>query len=138
MSECTRFNNYVLLSIIIFVQETTIRNIATEFRNYTVRTDSDINGDLTLDDKNIGLRPVTDQDSGFEDSEKLDLQLSQACTNQVNDINSQPVIDPNQLYQLQLQQYHAWMYYQQQSEHGYNVQSSVLHYKREINNANPF
>jgi len=70
-------------------------------------------------------RPITDRDSGFEDAEKIDLQLNQVST----DSNSQPIIDPNHLYQLQLQQYHAWMYYQQQLEHGYNPQTTVRIYK---------
>ena len=71
-------------------------------------------------------RGFTDQDSGFEDTERMDLQISQ-INGQPADFNSQSIIDQNQIYHLQLQQYHAWMYYQQQqSESSYNLQQTVF------------
>ena len=63
------------------------------------------------------MKIAVDQDSGFEDSEKTDLNLP-------NQEIPQPIIDPNQLYQLQLQQYHAWMYYQH-NEPNYAISQQV-------------
>ena len=71
-------------------------------------------------------RGLADHDSGFEDTERIDLQLSQVNPHsQSLEFNPQTILDPNQIYQLQLQQYHAWMYYQQQTENGYNLQQTV-------------
>ena len=67
------------------------------------------------------MKIAVDQDSGFEDSEKTDLNLP-------NQEIPQPIIDPNQLYQLQLQQYHAWMYYQH-NEPNYAISQQVYNWK---------
>ena len=79
--------------------------------------------ECALGDKKLvqGNALPNDHDSGFEDAEKVEFGTGQNCP----EMNIQPVIDPNQLYQLQLQQYHAWMYYQQQNDISYNNQASV-------------